>query len=633
MLIFQVPVALTGMGLLTEGTPLTWAEISPLVEYLKQHGITQFISLYHQFKEREDNVFKWGDEIEYTVVKFDHENRKVRVNLRVDQLLKKLYMLMNANKIIGNENKTNWIPEFNAYMIESTPGAPYEGIRAFLNDVENNMILRRAQVSRLLTKDESLLSISFPALGTPDFTDPPVNPNPSDPEGLGHSLFFPDEAVFQGHPRSNIFVKGTQDRRGEKVAINVPIFKDVNTPSPFIEKFNDEESAKAAKPDHIYLDHRGFGMGCCCLQMTFQAANVDEARWLYDQLAPIAPIFLALSAATPIFRGYLSDVDSRWDVISASVDDRTREERGLVPLQKNKFAIKKSRYHTTDCYIHPSSDAYNDVELEYDPKVLQQLLDGGIDGYMAKYIAHMFIRDPLQVFREKVEQDDEESAEHFETILTSNWMSMRFKPPPRNNSQIGWRVEFRPTEVQLTEFENAAYCCFVVLLTRVIASRKFNFVVPISKVDENMARAQKRDAVLKEKFHFRLNIKNSGKAGKHRVAEDPHLGTAEMTVDEIVNGNGKGFLGLVPLIYQYLDETDLDVNTRSTITQYLSFIQKRASGEICTLAHWMRAFVARHPSYKKDSHVNDEIIYDMLKKMDEISRGNSHCKNLLGKFR
>lgn len=45
--------------------------------------------------------------------------------------------------------------------------------------------------------------------------------------------------------------------------------------------------------------------------------NVSEARWLYDQLTPITPILLALSAATPIFRGYLADVDSRWDIISA----------------------------------------------------------------------------------------------------------------------------------------------------------------------------------------------------------------------------------------------------------------------------------------------------------------------------
>ncbi|VDK45789.1 unnamed protein product [Gongylonema pulchrum] len=270
------------------------------------------------------------------------------------------------------------------------------------------------------------------------------------------------------------------------------------------------EAMRAAKPNHIYMDHMGFGMGCCCLQVTFQggpdfynlinggpnghgfclssvddqfcwirillrAVNISEARWLYDQLTPITPVLLALSAATPVFRSRLADVDSRWSIISAvniyidyywSVDDRTAEERGLVPLKNDKFVLEKSRYDTTDCYISPCATEYNDIPLQYDEKIYQQLKDGGIDELLSRHIAHMFLRDPLQVFRERIEQDDSKSSEHFETIQSTNWMNMRFKPPPPDHPEIGWRVEFRPTEVQLTDFENAAYCCFVVLLTR-----------------------------------------------------------------------------------------------------------------------------------------------------------------------
>lgn len=40
-----------------------------------------------------------------------------------------------------------------------------------------------------------------------------------------------------------------------------------------------------------------------------------------------------------------------------SVDDRTAEERGLVPLKNNKFVLEKSRYDTTDCYIYPCSES------------------------------------------------------------------------------------------------------------------------------------------------------------------------------------------------------------------------------------------------------------------------------------
>lgn len=58
---------------------------------------------------------------------------------------------------------------------------------------------------------------------------------------------------------------------------------------------------------------------------------------------------------------------------------------------------------------------------------------------------------------------------------------MRFKPPPPN-STIGWRVEFRPCELQITEFENAAIVIFIVLITRVILSYRLNLLIPISKV-------------------------------------------------------------------------------------------------------------------------------------------------------
>lgn len=47
-------------------------------------------------------------------------------------------------------------------------------------------------------------------------------------------------------------------------------------------------------------------------------------------LAFLLYLQLALSAASPAFRGYLADVDCRWDVIAGSVDDRTPGERGEV---------------------------------------------------------------------------------------------------------------------------------------------------------------------------------------------------------------------------------------------------------------------------------------------------------------
>ena len=118
----------------------------------------------------------------------------------------------------------------------------------------------------------------------------------------------------------------------------------------------------------------------------------------------------------------------------------------------------------------------------------------------------IFSRDPMTLWKDGVELDDATQSDHFENLQSTNWQTLRFKPPPPN-SPIGWRVEFRPMEIQFTEFENAAYSIFIVLVTRVMLSYNLNLTVPISLVEENMKRAEKRDAVKQQKFHFRLVLK------------------------------------------------------------------------------------------------------------------------------
>lgn len=51
--------------------------------------------------------------------------------------------------------------------------------------------------------------------------------------------------------------------------LSLTVFKDKNTPSPFMEAFpeDDGEAVRGALPDHIYMDAMGFGMGNCCLQV------------------------------------------------------------------------------------------------------------------------------------------------------------------------------------------------------------------------------------------------------------------------------------------------------------------------------------------------------------------------------
>lgn len=243
------------------------------------------------------------------------------------------------------------------------------------------------------------------------------------------------------------------------------------------------------------------------------------------------------------------------------------------------------------------------MPLVYDENIYQKLRNGDIDHLLAQHVAHLFIRDSVSLFSEKVHQNDAEDTDHFENIQSTNWQTMRFKPPPPN-SKIGWRVEFRPCEAQLTDFENAGIVCFVVLLTRVILSYHLNFLIPISKVDENMQKAQKRNACREERFWFRKNINSKDVKNHNDSVSNQNGGTSIddeydlMTIDQIINGNGTSFPGLIPLINSYLSSMDVDTDTHCTIQRYIRLIQRRAKGDLLTTASWIRQEVANHPEYK-----------------------------------
>uniref|UniRef100_A0A8C7XYC3 Glutamate--cysteine ligase n=1 Tax=Oryzias sinensis TaxID=183150 RepID=A0A8C7XYC3_9TELE len=613
------------MGLLSQGSPLNWEESKKYANHIRKHGIIQFVNIYNKVKERQKDVLKWGDEVEYMLMELDDKDEKARLVLNGGEILD---TLQDQGENINPNHPTLWRPEYGSYMIEGTPGQPYGGTMSEFNTVEGNMRKRRKEASSVLDQGETLCTItSFPRLGCPGFTKPEHRPTPVE-QGVSKSLFFPDEAINR-HPRFSNLTRNIRHRRGEKVIINVPIFKDKQTPSPFVEEFpeDDGEAARAALPDHIYMDAMGFGMGNCCLQVTFQACSIDEARYLYDQLATICPIVMALSAASPFYRGYVSDIDCRWGVISASVDDRTQEERGLQPLKNNKFRIYKSRYDSIDSYLSACGEKYNDIELTIDEEIFKQLLEAGIDKLLAQHIAHLFIRDPLSVFEEKLHLDDENESDHFEVRSLNHPFILSF-------------FFFFPHQVQLTDFENAAYVVFVVLLTRVILSYKLDFLIPLSKVDENMKVAQERNAVLEGMFYFRKDIFKGAVNGtwldgntsaQNGVQTD--CGSDEytlMSIDTIINGKEGVFQGLIPILNCYLENMEVDVDTRCTILNYLKLIKKRASGELMTMAKWMREFVAKHPHYKQDSVVTDKINYDLMKKCDRIAKGEEQCPELFG---
>ena len=67
----------------------------------------------------------------------------------------------------------------------------------------------------------------------------------------------------------------------------------------------------------------------------------------------------------------------------------------------------------------------------------------GIDRQLSRHVAHLFTRDPLTVYKEML---DDDKMDHFDMFNTTNYQSVRFKPPPPD-TDMGWRVEMRPIEV------------------------------------------------------------------------------------------------------------------------------------------------------------------------------------------
>ena len=230
-------------------------------------------------------------------------------------------------------------------------------------------------------------------------------------------------------------------------------------------------------------------------------------------------------------------------------------------------------------------------------------------------------------------------------------------------------------EVQLTDFENAAFTVFVVLLTRVVLAFDLALYLPLSKVDENMRRAQEIDSVTANKFFFRKYLapleravsggsaaacggaaaspsSSSGEGGGEPTLKktrssiflnDPS-GEArdglddgededayeEMTMAEIFHGKGPYYPGLLPLVYAYLDYIQCDPATHRRVDEYLQFIGQRANGEIKTTARWIRDFVTAHPSYQQDSVVPPDLATDLLMAAKNVGEGKLEAPELLG---
>lgn len=138
------------MGLLATGTPLEWPEAKKRADHVREWGIAQLLAIWRRAKGKERDVLLWGDEIEYLVVAYEDQQRKVKLSLRqadiLDALAKDEALCKQGGCVPDLQDVDHhgdplpvFHPEFGRFMLEATPGKPWGiGLKDLL-DVEPNM--------------------------------------------------------------------------------------------------------------------------------------------------------------------------------------------------------------------------------------------------------------------------------------------------------------------------------------------------------------------------------------------------------------------------------------------------------------------------------------------------------------
>ncbi|KRH91755.1 Gamma-glutamylcysteine synthetase, partial [Pseudoloma neurophilia] len=129
------------------------------------------------------------------------------------------------------------------------------------------------------------------------------------------------------------------------------------------------------------------------------------------------------------------------------------DRRTSYKKSTQKPTIRKSKFSCSDMFISEDAFQFNDTEVSYRQEHLDYLVNQKVDVTMAKYIASLFIRDPLVNIKEYMSSNDNEDTENlyeFLNIQSNNFKSTMLKLPIDD----GWRVELRSIEIQVTPYEN-----------------------------------------------------------------------------------------------------------------------------------------------------------------------------------
>lgn len=368
----------------------------------------------------------------------------------------------------------------------------------------------------------------------------------------------------------------------------------------------------------ISIRHAVDSWGGCALQATFSAGNLQEACRLHDQLVPLGPLMLALSAATPMYKGRLVATDTRWKAMSWAADDRKPSEKPHL----------QPRSGCTPMYLEetPFARQMNDQNLKSAAGPKSQLREKGVAPALATYFAHILGRQPLVGTACRPESDGTSSSaqdtqmESLYAHMSTWWPHVRLKLPVLStvNDSLPWRVEFRPMEAQPSDMENAALVVALRVLQQTIQHFGLDLKIPISAVEENMNRASDLNAATDQTFRFAARSLSS--AGEPAPTFD---GWASL--DVIFNGDGDGaaqsWRGLLPLARDYLayrDISSLSSKEQERILDALDLLSARASGRLETPAKWMRRFVAeRLWDGLRNEEISSRLYYDMILALSE----------------
>ena len=309
------------MGLLSKGTPLDWDKSRQHHAYVKYHGILQFLNVYTAQRNRADDPFLWGDEVEHILLYVtgngssssssssstslppsDH-GKRVQLSLRAAELIDKLEEAQDQLRLNGGSREVSFLPEYGRFMIEATPGRPYAGFTADLRTVEANMRQRRSLIEKLLTQEERVVTLTtFPLMGCDGFVRVADRVTSDGAyQSVSESDYIVDE-IIGAHPRFATLSRNIRTRRGAKVDIRIPLYQDTYTSRDMPALIAAEEAKLAARiaqsapgelthpprpadldlTKHIHMDAMAFGMGNCWSVQNTAIATVqsrqDEGR-------------------------------------------------------------------------------------------------------------------------------------------------------------------------------------------------------------------------------------------------------------------------------------------------------------------------------------------------------------------